>query len=48
MTGNTDIENEYRAEFAVGEHSARHLRRILRLYLTGAGLWKWPTRPNWR
>jgi anti-sigma regulatory factor (Ser/Thr protein kinase) len=34
----TDIENEYRAEFAVGEHSARHLRRILRLYLTGTGL----------
>ncbi|MCX4592272.1 ATP-binding protein [Streptomyces sp. NBC_01549] len=34
----TDIENGYRAEFAVGEHSARHLRRILRLYLTGTGL----------
>ncbi|MFF9216311.1 ATP-binding protein [Streptomyces viridosporus] len=33
-----DITREYRAEFAVGEHSARHLRRILRLYLTGAGL----------
>ncbi|MDX3568862.1 ATP-binding protein [Streptomyces sp. ID05-47C] len=33
-----DIENQYRAEFAVGEHSARHLRRILRIYLTGAGL----------
>jgi hypothetical protein len=32
------IENQYRAEFAVGEHSARHLRRILRIYLTGAGL----------
>lgn len=28
----------YRAEFALGEHSARHLRRILRLYLTGWGL----------
>ncbi|MEW1686265.1 ATP-binding protein [Streptomyces sp. NPDC091265] len=25
----------YRADFAMGEHSARHLRRILRLYLTG-------------
>ncbi|WP_307835418.1 ATP-binding protein [Streptomyces adelaidensis] len=34
----TDTQNEYRAEFAVGEHSARHLRRVLRLYLTGAGL----------
>ncbi|MFD9039630.1 ATP-binding protein [Streptomyces bottropensis] len=34
----TDIEDEYRAEFAVGEHSARHLRRILRLYFTGAGM----------
>jgi anti-sigma regulatory factor (Ser/Thr protein kinase) len=33
-----DIENEYRAEFAVGGHSARHLRRILRIYLTGADL----------
>lgn len=31
-------DSDYRAEFAVGEHSARHLRRILRLYLTGAGL----------
>ncbi|MET9656531.1 ATP-binding protein [Streptomyces sp. NPDC006510] len=28
----------YRADFAMGEHSARHLRRILRLYLTGWGL----------
>jgi anti-sigma regulatory factor (Ser/Thr protein kinase) len=34
----TDIENEYRAEFTVGEHSARHLRRILRLQLAGAGM----------
>lgn len=34
----TDIEDEYRAEFTVGEHSARHLRRILRLCLTGAGM----------
>jgi anti-sigma regulatory factor (Ser/Thr protein kinase) len=29
---------EYRAEFALGAHSARHLRRILRLYLEGSGL----------
>ncbi|MBO0512658.1 ATP-binding protein [Streptomyces beijiangensis] len=28
----------YRAEFAVSEHSARHLRRVLRLYLTDWGL----------
>ncbi|MFD8691885.1 ATP-binding protein [Streptomyces sp. NPDC059651] len=28
-------EAVYRADFAMGEHSARHLRRILRLYLTG-------------
>ncbi|MEU3251674.1 ATP-binding protein [Streptomyces sp. NPDC006997] len=34
----TDFQSKYRAEFALGEHSARHLRRILRLYLTGAGL----------
>ncbi|MFI8093670.1 ATP-binding protein [Streptomyces sp. NPDC086080] len=33
-----DILSEYRAEFAVGEHSVRHLRRILRLYLVRAGL----------
>ncbi|MFE1508778.1 ATP-binding protein [Streptomyces sp. DSM 116494] len=32
------VPSEYHAEFAVGEHSARHLRRILRLYLIGAGL----------
>ncbi|MFB7913244.1 ATP-binding protein [Streptomyces sp. NPDC056061] len=31
-------EPTYRADFAMGEHSARHLRRILRLYLTGWGL----------
>ncbi|MER7723548.1 ATP-binding protein [Streptomyces sp. NPDC096323] len=31
-------EPVYRADFAVGEHSARHLRRILRLYLAGWGL----------
>ncbi|MEU6919792.1 ATP-binding protein [Streptomyces sp. NPDC046631] len=31
-------EPTYHADFAVGEHSARHLRRILRLYLTGWGL----------
>ncbi|MGW1253791.1 ATP-binding protein [Streptomyces sp. NPDC002513] len=34
----TDFATDYRAEFALGEHSARHLRRILRLYLTGSGL----------
>ncbi|MGW3492173.1 ATP-binding protein [Streptomyces sp. NPDC001020] len=34
----TDVESEYHAAFAVGEHSARHLRRILRLYLVGSGL----------
>jgi anti-sigma regulatory factor (Ser/Thr protein kinase) len=32
------LDSDYRAEFAVSEHSARHLRRILRTYLTGAGL----------
>ncbi|MER6103543.1 ATP-binding protein [Streptomyces sp. NPDC001832] len=32
------LEPTYRADFAIGEHSARHLRRILRLYLTGWGL----------
>ncbi|WP_406097287.1 ATP-binding protein [Streptomyces sp. NBC_01013] len=31
-------EPVYRADFAMGEHSARHLRRILRLYLDGWGL----------
>lgn len=31
-------EPVYRADFAMGEHSARHLRRILRLYLNGWGL----------
>ncbi|THA78162.1 ATP-binding protein [Streptomyces sp. A0642] len=31
-------EPVYRADFAIGEHSARHLRRILRLYLNGWGL----------
>lgn len=31
-------EPVYRADFAMGEHSARHLRRILRLYLKGWGL----------
>ncbi|MFI5767578.1 ATP-binding protein [Streptomyces sp. NPDC051658] len=29
------VEPTYHADFAVGEHSARHLRRILHLYLTG-------------
>ncbi|MFD5660923.1 ATP-binding protein [Streptomyces hirsutus] len=33
-----DVETRYRAEFALGEHSVRHLRRILRLYLERAGL----------
>ncbi|MFG3530673.1 ATP-binding protein [Streptomyces sp. NPDC047917] len=28
-------EPTYHADFAMGEHSARHLRRILRLYLKG-------------
>ena len=28
-------EPGYRTEFAVGEHSARHMRRILRVYLAG-------------
>ncbi|WP_406381203.1 ATP-binding protein [Streptomyces sp. NBC_01618] len=32
------LEATYRADFAMGEHSARHLRHILRLYLTGWGL----------
>ncbi|MGN5632295.1 ATP-binding protein [Streptomyces sp. AC154] len=39
--GVTEAESEepvYRADFAMGEHSARHLRRILRLYLKGWGL----------
>lgn len=31
-------EPVYRSDFAMGEHSARHLRRILRLYLKGWGL----------
>ncbi|RPK73406.1 MULTISPECIES: ATP-binding protein [unclassified Streptomyces] len=30
-----DAETTYHADFAMGEHSARHLRRILRLYLKG-------------
>lgn len=33
-----DVETRYRAEFALGEHSVRHLRRILRLYLKDSGL----------
>jgi hypothetical protein len=36
--GVRDALGDDRAEFAVSEHSARHLRRILRVYLTGAGL----------
>jgi anti-sigma regulatory factor (Ser/Thr protein kinase) len=34
----TDFETGYRAEFTVGEHSAGHLRRILRMYLSASGL----------
>ncbi len=34
----TDIESQYHAEFAMGAHSARHLRRVLRLYLVRSGL----------
>lgn len=37
-TGGPSEEPVYRADFAMGEHSARHLRRILRLYLDGWGL----------
>ncbi|WP_324789398.1 ATP-binding protein [Streptomyces sp. H51] len=33
-----DVQPRYGAEFALGEHSVRHLRRILRLYLKGSGL----------
>ncbi|MFJ8542023.1 ATP-binding protein [Streptomyces sp. NPDC093586] len=33
-----DVKSDYRADFAVSEHSARHLRRILRLYLVRSGL----------
>lgn len=32
------LEPTYRAAFAMSEHSARHLRHILRLYLTNWGL----------
>ncbi|WP_327275403.1 ATP-binding protein [Streptomyces sp. NBC_01224] len=32
------VEATYHADFAMGEHSARHLRRILRLCLTVWGL----------
>ncbi|MEU1347618.1 ATP-binding protein [Streptomyces sp. NPDC005775] len=38
-TPRTEAEEPvYRADFAMGEHSARHLRRILRLYLNGWGM----------
>lgn len=39
-TGDCAAESEpaYRSEFAMGEHSARHLRRILRMYLRSSGL----------
>ncbi|MFJ4336193.1 ATP-binding protein [Streptomyces sp. NPDC088935] len=33
-----DIDSQYHAEFAMGAHSARHLRRVLRLYLVRSGL----------
>ncbi|MEV5958192.1 ATP-binding protein [Streptomyces sp. NPDC051987] len=34
----TELPPYYRAEFALGAHSARHLRRVLRLHLAGSGL----------
>ncbi|MER7664815.1 MULTISPECIES: ATP-binding protein [unclassified Streptomyces] len=34
----TETAARYRTDFAVAEHSARHLRRILRSYLGGSGL----------
>ena len=33
-----DVESQYHAEFAMGAHSARHLRRVLRLCLGRSGL----------
>nr|WP_308029096.1 ATP-binding protein [Streptomyces olivaceus] len=33
-----DVESQYHAEFAMGPHSARHLRRVLRLCLGRSGL----------
>ncbi|MFE0419179.1 ATP-binding protein [Streptomyces tendae] len=33
-----DVESQYHAEFAMGAHSARPLRRVLRLYLVRSGL----------
>lgn len=33
-----DVDSQYHAEFAMGAHSARHLRRALRLYLVRSGL----------
>ncbi|MFD5654970.1 ATP-binding protein [Streptomyces sp. NPDC127039] len=33
-----DVESQYQAEFAMGAHSARHLRRVLRLYLVRSGM----------
>lgn len=35
-----DVESQYHAEFALGAHSARHLRRVLRLYLVRSGLFE--------
>ncbi|GGY90678.1 hypothetical protein ACFW5U_12100 [Streptomyces rochei] len=34
----TDVRSQYHADFAMGPHSARHLRRVLRLYLVRSGL----------
>ncbi|MET9888462.1 ATP-binding protein [Streptomyces sp. NPDC006430] len=33
-----EIDGSYRMDFTVSEHSARHVRRILRIYLTSWGL----------
>ncbi|MFE2522676.1 ATP-binding protein [Streptomyces sp. NPDC059382] len=33
-----EVDESYRMGFTVGEHSARHLRRILRMYLASWGL----------
>ncbi|MDV6289817.1 hypothetical protein R2F25_25495 [Streptomyces sp. UP1A-1] len=34
----TDVRSQYHADFAMGLHSARHLRRVLRFYLVRSGL----------
>ncbi|WP_392891879.1 ATP-binding protein [Streptomyces sp. LN699] len=33
-----EVDESYRMGFTVGEHSARHMRRILRMYLASWGL----------